>query len=121
MNELRNCRDADVFLTAQIIPCQHSRFVFDVDRFFCIDLWPIIVICQDSASIWIIPGDDCSSVDDRGAWINRMMVSKCDSTLRELPKSRRVFLGNKVGTHAVPYNDDHVSILCGSCAGGNWS
>src|ERR1700736_3691430 len=85
VEQLRNCLRGDVFVSRKFVaPTNHTR-VFDVDRFLRVDLGPIIVICEDPASIRKIAGHDGGAVNDRGAWIDRMMISKSHSILCQLP------------------------------------
>src|SRR2546428_719596 len=57
-------------------------------------------------TISVMDSGDSGAINDRGARINRMMISKRDSALRQFPKRRRILFAHKIRTHSVP-NHDH--------------
>ena len=103
--------NAEVFSGTQLVCFPHYAHIFDVDRFLRVDLWSIIMIHQDAAAIRINAGVDRGAINNGGARINRVMISKSHSALRQFPKCGCVLFAHEIGTHPVPNHHDHVSLL----------
>ena len=50
--------------------------------------------------------------------INGVVIAKTDAVMREFVESGRVFFGDEIRTHAIPYDEDNVAICVGPCVAG---
>src|SRR5215468_11261380 len=83
---------------------------FDVDCVVRIDVRPIDVVRNDTASARIHTCRQRRAIYHGDTRIYRMMVSKRHALTRELPKRRSIVLGHKIWTHPVPYNNHYLTL-----------
>ena len=77
------------------------------------------MVGEEAAVIRINAGRDSGAINDRGAWINRMMISKRDSALRQFPKRRRILFAHKIRTHSVPNHHHDMFAAANLSVGGS--
>jgi len=47
-----------------------------------------------------------------------VVIAKTDAVVCEFVESGRVFFGDEIRTHAIPYDEDNVAICVGPCVAG---
>src|SRR5947207_1929611 len=110
LNEFGDGWNRNVFAVRQLISLLHHYWNLNIDRVLRIDFRPIQMVCDDSISTGINTGDHRGPVHHRGTGINRMMVAKSDSLMRQLPKRRRVLFAHKIRPHSVPDDHDYMPL-----------
>jgi hypothetical protein len=76
-----------------------------------IDLGTVFAVGEQTIPVRIGAGGDGRAVDVGGGGINGVMLGEGDAFAREFPKGGRIALGDEVGTHAVPDDDDDVAVV----------
>ena len=107
-NKFGDCRERDVFTAGNLVSLAHNLRGLDVDYLLVVDLRPKFVVRNDSAAVGISPGHERSAVHIGRARINRMMITKDDTVLGQLPKRRAVCFVHEIGAHSVPNNQHDV-------------
>src|SRR5256885_5015272 len=118
-NQFGNRRKGDVLSTTQLVTFTHDPRIFDIDGPLRVNLRPVIVISQDAAAIWVNAGVDCSAVNNRGAWKDRVMISKSDTAVRQFPERGCALFADEIGPHSIPDHDHHMFAPANRSLGGS--
>src|SRR5437870_209541 len=108
-----------MYFPTQFVTSANDPRIFDIDGPLRVNLGPVIVISQDAAAIWVNAGVDCSAVNNRGAWKDRVMISKSDTALRQFPERGCALFADDIGPHAIPDHDHHMFVPANRSLGGS--
>ena len=108
LHEFGNGWRGNIFSAGQFIAFLHDARILDVDRLSIVDLWPELVVRDDSTAVWINTGGDGGAIHIRRGQVNRVMIAKIYTFPGQLPQRRRFVFAHKIRAHSVP--DDYYDV-----------
>src|SRR5688572_22503350 len=103
--------EREIFPPGHGVTLFYDRWIAILKRSGGIDLGAVFAVREQTVPVGIDAGRDGRAVNVGGGGINGVVLGEGYALARELPKGGRMLLGDEVGAHAVPDDDDDVPIV----------
>ncbi len=110
-NDFGHGGQGEILSATGLVPFPDDVRLAGIERSLRIDPRTIFAVREQTVAVRIDARRDRGAVDVGRRRIDRVMAAEGHAFAREFPKRGSIALGDEIGPHPVPDNDDDVAIV----------